>query len=633
MLTKTLTSLCIRVRLAGIVSVVGLCCFAIGCGGDDQAARVKTAAQRLHETRLANPRSLVTDNKRITLWWDAVPKQIRKNAHATDTSNVHPTDYVGAAACQKCHQKNYDGWATHPHRWMNALAEPSTVKGDFSGVNMSYMGGTTTFLRDGDEFYMLLERDTLKRRYRITQTIGSRFYQYYVGKLISGPEPTSNPIYTTDHVLPFGYWLDEHEWVPIVHVSNKLRYEPPDRVREDPFLAEDFSPYTQCNSCHTTFAFGDVLSRDANLASRHAPQRLHWELYGYLQNFHSDLIDGQPATEFSDSRLKELSETLNRFEAPEHALNLGISCEACHLGAKAHAEGKVERPEFFPHSPHLLTATEPGSPVEFGRTHANVNWVCGRCHTGTRPQLAAGMATWNSTEYSDAMRGSCYTKLQCIDCHNPHQATGRKWSRSPAEDDASCLRCHEELKLTASLTAHTHHAAGSEGSRCMNCHMPRLNEGLQDVVRTHMIFSPTNREMIAKNHPNACNLCHVDRSTTWTTEHLAEWYGASKSEKMAPDANQSAALTWLKSDNEAVRLIAVDAMVRAKYVDALPQVLEALDDPFLLNRQFAGKGIQTLLKVRLSDFGYRFYMMSEERREPIERIRRHLLEPKTSQLE
>ena len=24
----------------------------------------------------------------------------------------------------------------------------------------------------------------------------------------------------------------------------------------------------------------------------------------------------------------------------------------------------------------------------------------------------------------------------------------------------------------------------------MNCHMPRINEGLQDVVRTHMIYSP-----------------------------------------------------------------------------------------------------------------------------------------------
>ena len=43
----------------------------------------------------------------------------------------------------------------------------------------------------------------------------------------------------------------------------------------------------------------------------------------------------------------------------------------------------------------------------------------------------------------------------------------------------------------------------------MNCHMPRINEGLQEVVRTHTIFSPTNSAMIESNQMNACNQCHV----------------------------------------------------------------------------------------------------------------------------
>ena len=92
------------------------------------------------------------------------------------------------------------------------------------------------------------------------------------------------------------------------------------------------------------------------------------------------------------------------WEASKFAVTLGISCEACHLGGRAHVEsrGRVP-PKFFPSSPHLLVETD-GRPLEFGRTHDNVNWACGRCHTGGRPQYAAGMSTWNSVEFADAMR-------------------------------------------------------------------------------------------------------------------------------------------------------------------------------------------------------------------------------------
>jgi hypothetical protein len=50
-------------------------------------------------------------------------------------------------------------------------------------------------------------------------------------------------------------------------------------------------------------------------------------------------------------------------------------------------------------------------------------------------------------------------------------------------------------------------------------------------------------------------------------------------------------------------------------------LLDALDDPYLANRQFAFKGLQDMLNVRLADFGYRFYLMKEERQEPLARIR------------
>jgi len=511
---------------------------------------------------------------------------------------------------------------------MNALADRSTIKGDFSGAGLSYRGGRATFSRDSGACRMRLERDGVRRTYAVTQTIGSRF-QYYVGKQLDGPEPREHHFYTKDHVLPFGYWLDQKEWVPVVHIGPEL----PDEQRPDPFTPPDRGKYyaeyaASCNPCHTTFPLGDLFGRTPGRLGEYTPLRLHWAELPYLEQVHPDVarsvVDLAKKGGVTDNPLAG-------WEAPHYAVTLGISCEACHLGARAHvASGGRVPPKFFPASPHLSVETG-GAPLDSGRSHDNVNWACGRCHVGGRPRFAAGMSTWNSVEYSDAMLGSCYSKLRCVDCHNPHRAIGPRWSPTPDEDDALCLKCHDKLVPARQRLAHTHHPAGSAGARCMNCHMPRINEGLQDTVRTHMIYSPTRADMIEANHPNACNLCHTDRPIDWTLASLKEWYGKTYDEgKVAanyPHRPLPAAQGWLESDNAAVRLVAAAALTRARDRTALPRLLKALDDPYLVNRQFASRGLEELLNVRLADFGYRFYMGTAERRGPLAGLRTKFSRP------
>jgi predicted CXXCH cytochrome family protein len=567
------------------------------------------------------PRQLNQEGK-LTVWWDNLPSGVQENlVPSGPDSNIHPGDYAGPDSCKTCHPRNYATWARHPHRWMNALASKATVKGDFSNqATISYLGGQGFFRQRAGRYEMELRRGQIRRTYVVTQTIGSRFYQYYVGKLIDGPEPRSHHFYTAEHVLPFGYWLPERQWVPIVHVGPEM----PDGQRPDPFTPPDqgrhYAEYAaSCNDCHTTFPLADLLARSAHIVGTHAPVALHWSVRPYLKEARPALL-GLAERAFNEPGA---SHPLARMEAPRYAATLGVSCEACHLGAKAHVERRLS-PGFFPSSPYLLVSGQ--EQPSAGRTHDNVNWSCGRCHTGKRPQFAGGMSTWNSVEYSDAMRGSCYSKLRCIDCHDPHQALGPRWTRSPDKDDAVCLKCHQQLQPPLRREQHTHHPAGSPGARCMNCHMPRINEGIQDVVRTHMIYSPTRADMIEANHPNACNLCHTDQPIDWTLGHLKEWYAArfddSKIAASYPNRGEPVVRGWLRSDNPAVRLVAVETLTRARDSRELPLLLDALDDPQLLNRQFACKGLQKMLKVRLSDFGYKFYMSPEERREPLTELRR-----------
>ncbi len=584
---------------------------------------------------------------RFALWWDGIPAPIKNNRVDTGShTNISASDYSGPESCRNCHEKNYDSWSKHPHRWMNALADASTVKGDFSGNSvLKYMGGEVTFYRQGEKYLMELVRDDVRRVSEITQTIGSRFYQYYVGLQLEGPEPADHPRYTEGHVLPFGYWLDREEWVPIVHVHDREDlFNQKEENEHDPFAVHETPSWTdwgtycdqardlyrsQCNFCHTTFPVGDMLVRDQQKMGLYVPVMLHLSMPDYVAKATPDLWDPhrQP-WEMSDDDFASILREYRTFEAEEKAVTLGVSCEACHLGAKEHAENKEVKPLFFPSSPDLAIQTEDGR-MDFGRTHANVNWACGRCHVGTRPEFAAGISTWNSTEYADAMKGSCYSKLTCVECHNPHETIGPKWSQTPAEDDASCLKCHQDYQPPESRIAHTHHPIDSEGSRCMNCHMPRIDEGLQDIVRTHTIFSPTQHEMIEANQPNACNVCHVERPIDWTVGYLKQWYDASfREDQLArnyPEREGSTALGWLKSENRYVRQVAADALARAGATWALPELIGALDDPFLLNRQFARIGLESMLGIKLSDFGYQFHMSLEQRQEPIERMRKALI--------
>jgi predicted CXXCH cytochrome family protein len=572
-----------------------------------------------------------TDFNRFGFWLGEVPRSAR--ARATDTgsySNIAPEDYTvqGAKKCAECHEREFNLWSHHSHRWMNAAATPSHVKGDFSGrTSIHYLGGAGTFWREGDAFHLAAARGKTRREFRITRTIGSRYFEYYVGVQTAGPEPADDPRYQTEHVMPFGYWLTKRQWVPTVHIRED-RADDTDDPKLNPYEDFYFRAYDEiCARCHTTLPIGDSLIRAPDYAGKYTPYRFSMDLTGYLERQRPGLM---PAS-VEHTTTEELQDAVGRLIAnqpPARILHLGIICEACHNGCKQHAadSGKTA-PHFFPTSP-LILADLPKENA-FGRTHDNINWICSRCHTGLRPQFPGGMSTWNSAECSDAMRGSCYSKLRCTDCHDPHRTIGPVWSHSEDHDDRLCLKCHTSLREAATRQAHTHHASGSDGDRCMNCHMPRVNEGLDTVVRTHQIHSPTRADVIENNGPNACNLCHLERPIDWTLGYLQKWYSKkysqSEIERNYPLRQEPVGVGWLTHQFRATRMVAAAAYARQKRRDALPVLLSILDDKYLLNRQFGQLAVEELCGVSLGKWGYSFMMAPEERADVLAKIREELV--------
>lgn len=585
------------------------------------------------------------EKPRIIHWFGSVPPELlAARVDGKGQSNVRKEDYAGAEACRECHAENYKNWSNHPHRWMNAWANDETVRGDFTGeATMHYMGGVGSFFRHGKDYRMRLARDGIERVYNISRTIGSRFFQYYAGQLIQGPEPLDHVARREDHVLPFGYWFENRQWVPIVNIEE----ESPDAQRIDPFSKTSHVHYDRyCSECHVTKPTGDTILglKMMDRMDWYAPRVVHFAAEDYLRETHPEVL--APLAAHSQLTNKQILRTLLNVKllpAKDHAVQLGIACEACHNGCKQHVAKEEQLPSFFPVSPHVVTEGQDWK-TTFGRTSLNINWVCSRCHAGNRVRYAAGISTWNSTEFSDAARGRCYDglaaqnanrqQLTCVNCHNPHVPIGEEWTRTAAEDNAACLRCHEKYRDRTTRDAHTHHTAGSVGDDCMSCHMPRINEGLQDVVRTHTIFSPTEPKMLEANHPNACNICHVKEPIDWTLKYLKEWYGADNFSadaiaKNYPRRSDPVAIGWLKSPHHGTRLVGSDALTRCDAKWATNDIINMLDDPYLINRQFTARGLKKMLGVDVREFGYQFYMFSAERSKPLTRIREALLDSKT----
>ena len=92
--------------------------------------------------------------------------------------------------------------------------------------------------------------------------------------------------------------------------------------------------------------------------------------------------------------------------------------------------------------------------------------------------------------------------VTCSDCHEPHSQKLR------VEGNALCGSCHAPGKFDT--PAHHHHATGSAGAQCVDCHMPRTTYMVVDGRRDHSMRVPRPDESAAFGVPNACNSCHRD---------------------------------------------------------------------------------------------------------------------------
>jgi predicted CXXCH cytochrome family protein len=145
----------------------------------------------------------------------------------------------------------------------------------------------------------------------------------------------------------------------------------------------------------------------------------------------------------------------------------------------------------------------------------------------TFTHFADGTAHKNRMQGNDFVTSLMYARgVSCFSCHDAHGTENNALLRKPA--NVLCLDCHGPTSPNGphapTIEQHTHHKAGSEGNECISCHMPKIQQTIADVnVRSHTFRFVTPAMSDALKIPNACNVCHADKSTAWSTTALRTW--------------------------------------------------------------------------------------------------------------
>ena len=424
-----------------------------------------------------------------------------------------PLEYAGSEACRQCHAEQHANWKQTGMARMFRPYDPKNVVGDFEQEHPFYAGdeflwrGSRLDILPGKDrlpyarmlknrgrhYFQIKQQDERWVSYSVDYTIGSKWQQAYATRLPNGQI----------HVFPVQYNVLHKRWLNFWQII-----DPPGSARADVRTFEKFT---------------SVTSYQANCAVCHTSQLRNTKGGGF------------------DVDNVEFRET-------------GINCEMCHGPSGRHVTAMRAG------QPYKKPAAEP--PVDFTRISGREYLaICGQCHrqSAVRDSGPHGeLNYWPSTPsfyppnksrpfgefsrkafYKDGrfrettfiveslQRSACFQRGQvnCGHCHGVHgndAAHNPKSLRFSANADRMCTQCHTGQSFKTS--AHTQHAANSEASRCVSCHMPAIMNSMLFRARTHQIDDIPDVTRLERfgpeESPNACLLCHQEKSVAWLTAAL-----------------------------------------------------------------------------------------------------------------
>ncbi len=556
----------------------------------------------------------------------STPAVLAGSAPTSVTSNTLLADYAGTRACEGCHADKVESWLRSPMHNMTREPALAEVHGPFDGTTFTFKEDTARLETVGSaRFVTLASRRFGSAVYRLTRVIGGHHREDYAGVAVAAARPDAPVLGEAEElVMPMSWVFPATSSPP--GTKGALRYKGYSvMVKERPGLHAGPVWSQTCIFCHNTPTYlstvlgalagpgakpyqGEVVDPLLPLDRRATwtvtdPAGLSTVLEGELARLGARRAHPTPA---------QAVDTTRRSFKREHLVELGIGCEACHLGAAEHVRDPRRRPSFEPRSA-VFAVTWPsaakGAPQQRA---AGINRACARCHqvlfSGYEPTWEggqrhgnAGGSHINSGEARDFLLGACSSTLSCAECHDPHAADGTAKLRAlpAAAKDALCTKCHASLSSTDALRAHAHHDPAGEGARCIGCHMPKKNLALDGTSTPyHRIGSPNDPQRVLLDRPIECALCHADRTVESLASTMESWWKRPYDREVlrklygALDANVLLATAERGKPHE--QAIAFYALGEARMKRAAPLLAGQLTHPYPLVRGYAKRALDRI---------------------------------------
>ncbi|HXU60064.1 MAG TPA: cytochrome c3 family protein [Polyangia bacterium] len=535
-------------------------------------------------------------------------------------SNILRSDYAGSARCAGCHADIYSAWQRSPMHLMTRVPETARVRAPFDGRSFRFKDDSARLTQEAGTRFVELTSATGVHRYRVTRVIGGRYREDFAGVEVGPDGAPLPPVHPgAELILPISYVFETQ--------SFRLKgYSV--LVTERPGLRAGGVWNQTCVFCHNTVPYfddvwgalhgpgapgyqGEVVDRllppDHRLPLAVAPGHQR-ELLGAVEAEVRAVGGPTGLPEDLGAGLRRgIHELRTRFSA-DRFVELGIGCEACHGGSRAHADDPRVLPDFTPRAPFL----QAGDGREVTRAE-RINRTCARCHQvlfsrypftwegGQRRGDNPGGSSITSGEARDFLLGGCARQMSCVTCHDPHGEDRRAdlaRLATPAGNGV-CLRCHGQYAAPEALRAHAHHDPAGAGGSCVACHMPRKNMGLgYALTRYHRIGRPDDPVRVERDRPLECALCHADKTVGALVETMERWWGHHYDRAMLQvlygslDARPlQATVSRGKAHEQAV---AIAALGQAHVADATPAVARQLVNPFPLVRLYARRALAAL---------------------------------------
>jgi hypothetical protein len=535
-------------------------------------------------------------------------------------------DVVTSDVCRACHPHEDATWRASFHRTMTQVATPEAVVPDIDEQVFEHRGDRYRLVRRGDRYYAGIAvrtpagEDWVERE--VVQTTGSHHFQSYWFATGEGRELT---------MFPLCYRIDEERWMPV----DAAFLMPPGTQQQ--LGSARWS--TSCIVCHTTWgqprlAEGHVDTHVGEFGiaceACHGPAGPHVAANrDPMRRYGLHLGDGNDPTVANPARMDPVR------SAEVCGQCHGVTVPRQELAAQWLERGHTYRAGDVLADTRVLVAPENAGAPELARQLAQqpdffdtIFWKDGQVRISGR-------------DYHGLLASPCYAegegehKMTCLSCHQMHQAADDPRPRSEWADDQlgpgmrtdrACTQCHEELGSPAAAAAHSRHPEGT--TSCYDCHMPYTTFGLLKAIRSHTVGSPSAQESVDVGRPNACNLCHLDRSIGWTAEQLSAGWGVDAPDLSADAESReiAAGVLWALRGDAGVRAIVAAAFGRAEARAAsgtewmLPYTAELLRDPYDAVRFVAQAALRAEDGVGPTSGGYDFLAPEPERRAFLQRF-------------